>query len=80
MPGEQSRCRVCLVGFLLIGATFSQAVTDMPAAYFAEELIEAYPDAKVILTTRDTESWFAYVPPSSYHNSLTAPTTGRPAL
>ncbi|KAJ4144425.1 hypothetical protein LMH87_003309 [Akanthomyces muscarius] len=36
-----------------------QAVTDMPAAYFAEELIEAYPDAKVILTTRDTESWFA---------------------
>ncbi|KAJ3474314.1 hypothetical protein NLG97_g9901 [Lecanicillium saksenae] len=36
----------------------SQAVLDMPAAYFAEELIEAYPDAKIILTVRDTESWF----------------------
>ncbi|KAM3510541.1 hypothetical protein MY11210_005794 [Beauveria gryllotalpidicola] len=36
-----------------------QAVLDMPAAYFAEELIEAYPDAKLILTVRDTESWFA---------------------
>ncbi|KAM3552967.1 hypothetical protein ARSEF4850_007140 [Beauveria asiatica] len=40
-----------------------QAVLDMPAAYFAEELIEAYPDAKIILTVRDTESWFAYVFP-----------------
>ncbi|KAF1734206.1 hypothetical protein CRV24_005742 [Beauveria bassiana] len=34
----------------------------MPAAYFAEELIEAYPDAKIILTVRDTESWFATWP------------------
>ncbi|CAG7559839.1 unnamed protein product [Fusarium equiseti] len=34
-----------------------QAVLDMPAAYFAEELIEYYPDAKVILTIRDPESW-----------------------
>jgi Sulfotransferase domain len=25
---------------------------------FAEELVEAYPDAKVILTTRSTESWY----------------------
>ncbi|KAJ4147151.1 hypothetical protein LMH87_001696 [Akanthomyces muscarius] len=34
-----------------------QAVCDMPAAYFAEELLEAYPDAKVILTTRDVDKW-----------------------
>ncbi|KAK2469858.1 hypothetical protein H9L39_18673 [Fusarium oxysporum f. sp. albedinis] len=34
-----------------------KAVVDMPAAYFAEELIEYYPDAKVILTIRDPESW-----------------------
>ena len=33
----------------------------MPAAYFAEELIEYYPDAKVILTIRDPESWATYV-------------------
>ncbi|KAJ6788966.1 hypothetical protein PWT90_04203 [Aphanocladium album] len=34
-----------------------QAVCDMPAAYFAEELLEAYPDAKVILTVRDVDKW-----------------------
>ncbi|TQN65673.1 hypothetical protein CSHISOI_09751, partial [Colletotrichum shisoi] len=35
-----------------------QAVTDWPAASFAAELIEAYPEAKVILSTRDVDSWF----------------------
>lgn len=34
-----------------------KAVCDMPAAYFAEELLEAYPDAKVILTIRDVDKW-----------------------
>lgn len=29
----------------------------MPAAYFVEELLEAYPDAKVILTVRDVDEW-----------------------
>lgn len=29
----------------------------MPAAYFAEELLAAYPEAKVILTTRDVDKW-----------------------
>jgi len=33
------------------------AVTDSPCANFAEELIAAYPDAKIILTTRDPDSW-----------------------
>ena len=32
----------------------------MPAAYFAEELIEYYPDAKVILTMRDPDEWARY--------------------
>ncbi|KAK4991584.1 hypothetical protein LTR28_013252 [Elasticomyces elasticus] len=36
-----------------------QAVCDWPAVAFAKELVEAYPDAKVILTTRDVDSWFA---------------------
>ena len=35
----------------------------MPAAYFVEELLEAYPDAKVILTERDYESWYKYETP-----------------
>lgn len=33
------------------------AVTDAPCMVFAEELIDAYPDAKVILVERDLESW-----------------------
>lgn len=36
-----------------------QAVCDWPAIAFAKELIEAYPEAKVVLTTRDVDSWHA---------------------
>ncbi|CAF9918780.1 MAG: hypothetical protein ALECFALPRED_000825 [Alectoria fallacina] len=34
------------------------AVTDMPCACFWEELMAAYPDAKIILVERDIEDWF----------------------
>jgi hypothetical protein len=34
------------------------AVTDVPAAFFYHELLEAYPDAKVVLTVRDIEEWW----------------------
>ncbi|KAJ7509131.1 hypothetical protein B0H11DRAFT_2432863 [Mycena galericulata] len=34
------------------------AVTDVPHLFFAEELIAAYPDAKVVLTTRGPYSWW----------------------
>jgi Sulfotransferase domain len=34
-----------------------QAVTDIPAACFAPELMAAYPTAKIILTTRTVASW-----------------------
>lgn len=37
------------------------AVCDWPAVAFAEELIQIYPDAKDILTTRDIDSWHASV-------------------
>jgi len=33
------------------------AVTDLPSAYFFRELLQAYPEAKAILTERDTNSW-----------------------
>ncbi len=33
-------------------------VTDVPGALFVGELLEVFPDAKVVCTTRDTESWF----------------------
>ncbi|XMA15340.1 hypothetical protein WAI453_008131 [Rhynchosporium graminicola] len=34
-----------------------QAVCDFPGAAFGPELIAAYPDAKVIMTLRDADSW-----------------------
>ncbi|KAL4900804.1 hypothetical protein BDW74DRAFT_182393 [Aspergillus multicolor] len=37
------------------------ATTDWPAAAFWEPLLKAYPSAKVILTVRDPESWYASV-------------------
>ncbi|CAK7209963.1 hypothetical protein SBRCBS47491_000624 [Sporothrix bragantina] len=36
-----------------------QAVCDWPAVAFAEELIEAYPEAKVVMTTRNVDTWHA---------------------
>ena len=42
------------------------AITDTPCNVFAEELLEAYPDAKVILSVRDdVDVWYA-----SYMNAL----------
>ncbi|PYH42450.1 sulfotransferase family protein, partial [Aspergillus saccharolyticus JOP 1030-1] len=35
-----------------------EAVTDFPAAVFVEELVAAYPDAKVVLTLRDVDAWY----------------------
>ena len=51
------------------GATFTRqqwdqilgefgAASDAPAVAFAEELIEAYPEAKVILVERDIDKWY----------------------
>ena len=34
------------------------AASDVPVVAFAEELIEAYPEAKVILVERDIEKWY----------------------
>ena len=34
------------------------AVTDVPTICFADELIAAYPEAKVVLVERDIESWY----------------------
>jgi Sulfotransferase domain len=35
-----------------------QATVDWPSAAFYKELVEAYPDAKVILTIRDPQKWY----------------------
>jgi len=34
-----------------------QATTDWPACIFYQELMNVYPDAKVLLTVRDPEKW-----------------------
>lgn len=35
-----------------------EAVTDAPAALFWSELMDAYPEAKIVLVGRDTEKWY----------------------
>jgi hypothetical protein len=64
-------CQVC-VCVILLGkySTDSdihrQAITDTPCNVFAEELLETYPEAKVILSVRDNvDVWYA-----SYMNAL----------
>lgn len=37
------------------------AATDYPACYYYNELLDLYPEAKVILTIRDPESWYESV-------------------
>lgn len=37
------------------------AVTDIPSAYFYREILEAYPEAKAILTVRDKDEWFGSI-------------------
>lgn len=36
-----------------------RATTDSPGCFFAVELMDAYPDAKVVLVERDLDKWFA---------------------
>lgn len=38
-----------------------QAVCDWPAVAFSHELLDTYPDAKVVLPCRDVDSWHASV-------------------
>ena len=42
----------------LMDPTMLQVVSDAPATAFARELLEAYPDAKVIITTRSEAAWY----------------------
>lgn len=37
--------------------------TDIPATMFLAELVELYPDAKVVLVTRDPARWFRSMEP-----------------
>ena len=42
-----------------------QATVDWPACVFWRELMDAYPDAKVLLSVRDPDKWF-----ESFHDTI----------
>jgi len=41
------------------------ATVDFPGCMFYRELADRYPDAKIVLTVREPESWFASTQPRS---------------
>ena len=43
------------------------AGVDAPVCLYVEELMATYPDAKVVLTTRDPDRWYDSVAESIYH-------------
>ncbi|KAK5449359.1 hypothetical protein LTS15_008902 [Exophiala xenobiotica] len=47
------------------------ACTDLPSNAFVEELMQIYPDAKVICTVRDPEKWWASLAPIVEKGNLT---------
>lgn len=49
-----------------------KAVCDFPACAFGPELIAAYPDAKVVLTNRNVDSWYESCR-GTIRNSMTSP-------
>lgn len=59
--GEQVRWSVLLGGY--------RSAVDWPACAFWRDLAEAYPDAKVILTVRDPDRWYASVRSTLYRSS-----------
>lgn len=58
------------------------AVVDLPAAYFYDELREAYPDCRCILTVRNVDDWWRSVARhfNERHPITTSGANGEPAL
>jgi len=60
-PQESSGWRAAIAGKPVEWQTFLgayQATVDWPGCTFYQELMAAFPDAKVILTVRDPEKWY----------------------
>ncbi|KAL5364409.1 hypothetical protein BJX96DRAFT_178920 [Aspergillus floccosus] len=56
-----------------------QAIWDIPGLCFSEELIKAYPEAKIILTVRDMDEWQWAITQRHYMESRTdQPYASRP--
>jgi hypothetical protein len=55
-----------------------QSTTDYPACSYWRELAGYYPEAKVILTVRDPESWFESVSETIFSQKMQGPLKGTP--
>jgi hypothetical protein len=49
-----------------------RSTVDWPGAYFWRDLVELYPEAKVVLTVRDPESWYASAATTIYPAAMSA--------
>ncbi|RCG32702.1 sulfotransferase family protein [Sphaerisporangium album] len=50
-----------------------RATVDWPSCYFWEDLVSAYPEARVVLTVRDPHRWYASVHETIYRSSHRQP-------
>jgi hypothetical protein len=55
-----------------------QSTMDYPACSYWRELAEYYPEAKVVLTTRDADSWFESVTETIFSERMNAQTHDSP--
>lgn len=55
-----------------------RSTTDYPACTYWRQLADYYPDAKVVLTTRDADSWFESVNETIFSERLNAQTHDSP--
>ena len=67
-------------GGLIVGTAFAgyRATTDYPAASYWHELADHFPNAKVVLTTRDPDSWFDSVSETIFHPNAIGTIAGTP--
>ena len=56
-----------------------QSTTDYPACTFWRELADYYPNAKVVLTVRDPDSWFDSVSQTIFSEQMQGSLAGSPA-
>jgi len=55
-----------------------ESTTDYPACTYWRELAEHYPEAKIVLTTRDPDSWFESVNETIFSERMNSQTHGTP--
>lgn len=55
------------------------STTDYPACTYWRELAEYYPDAKIVLTVRDPDSWFDSVSQTIFSEQMQGSLAGSPA-